>query len=126
MQFRLSADFEELFGREHGADGGPAGEQPDVVQAAERRRLAQAERGDHLGVEREFVADGGDVGRRLDLAGEVAAERRRGVTGEQFANLVEPEQVERVSVHGGGFNRVGFNECDHGRRTPRGACGVRG
>ena len=78
---------------------------------------------DHLGGERQFAADDVDVGGRLDLPGEVAAERRRGVAGEEFADLVEPEQVEGVSVHGGEVNRFGFDEGDHARWTPRGAAG---
>ena len=70
-----------------------------------------------------LAADGVDVGGRLDLPREVAAERGRGVAGEEFADLVELEQVERVSVHGGGVNRFGFDEGDHDRWTPRSAAG---
>ena len=117
------ADFEELLGREHGSDGGPAGDEPDVVQPAERRRLAEPQGGDHLGDEGEFLADRVRVGGRLDVAGEVAAERGRGVAGEGLADLVELEQVERVRVHDGGGLGGGGCGGAHARWTPRRAGG---
>ena len=76
---------------------------------------------DHLGDERQLGRIAAASVRRLDLPGEVAAERGGGVAGEQFADLVELEQVEGVGVHDGGFDRVGFHERGHARRTPRAA-----
>ena len=95
------ADLEELLGRQHGADGGPAREQPNVVQSGERRRLTQPERRAHFGNEVEFLANGCEIGGRFDLSGQFLAERRRGIPRDQFPNLVELQQFQRVRVHEG-------------------------
>ena len=89
-------DLKELLGREHGADGGPADEQADVVHAAERRRLVRHQGLDHLGDEGEVAADLVDVARRLDAPGQLGPERRGGVLGQQAADLVELQKVEGV------------------------------
>ena len=92
--------FEELLGAEHGADAGAAHDQSDVVQPAQRWGLLEFEREHHLRHEFDFRARGGRVRERFDLACEFAAQRRRGVTGDDLADFVELEQVERVRVHG--------------------------
>ena len=77
--------FEELFDGQRRADGGPADQQTDVVEAGEGRRVPLAEGVAHLGDEGERGANGVGVGARLDLAGAFLAQRRGRIAGQQLA-----------------------------------------
>ncbi len=91
--------LQELLDGQLRPDGGAADGEAHVVQPAERRRHPLAERLGHLGDEGQFGADGAGVAERLDLAGQLLAERAGGVAGDQLADLVEFQEVERVTIH---------------------------
>jgi len=75
-------DLEELLGGQHGANGRPADQEADVVQAAERRGLPLAQGVRHLGNQRQVGADFLRVGARLGPAGQLLPQRAGGVAGE--------------------------------------------
>ena len=92
-------DLQQLIGGEHRADGGPANDQPDIINPAERRRLARFEGGHHFRDQRQFLADLRKIPRRFDLPGQFRPQRRGRALGEQRPHLVEFQQFQRVSVH---------------------------
>ena len=96
VQLHGISDFEELFNRQLGADGGAANHQADVVQTAEGRGLVLAERIHHFRGQGQLGADGVGVGGRLQAAGQLLAERAGGVAGQQLAHLAEFEQFQGV------------------------------
>ena len=66
---------------------------------ANGRRLAGAQGVDHLRDQGQFARIVLGVGGRLDLPGQLLAQRRGGVAGQQVADLVEFQQFQRVRVH---------------------------
>ena len=89
----------QLFGLEHAPLLGSSHELANVVQAAERGPQAGAECLDHLGRERLAVVDLAGVDARLDAVRRGLAQRAGRASGDQCADLVEVEKLERVRVH---------------------------
>ena len=76
--------LEQLLGREHGPDGRSPHQQTHVGQPGKGRRLTFAEHDDHLGDQVEFGANAVDIGARLDLPAQVAAQSAEGVPGQRL------------------------------------------
>src|SRR5262249_9487268 len=91
--------LEELLDGQLRADGGAADDEADVVQACEGRREARGQGIDHLADQGQLVARVLGVAERGELAGELLAQRAGGVAGDELADLVELQQIERVAVH---------------------------
>ncbi len=89
----------QLLGSEGGAGLGAADLGADVVKAAKRRREARGESIGHLGRQRLTALDLDRVGRRLQPARGVLAERAGRITGHQLANPVELQDLQRVRIH---------------------------
>ena len=92
-------NLKQLLGRQHGADGRPANDQANVVNATERRRVVGQESLDHLRHQRERSTNAIDLLRRLDLPSQLGPEGRGGILRENPADFVELQEVEGVSVH---------------------------
>ena len=88
-----------------GTDREPGNDEADVVQAAERRkRMADAEGIHHFTDEGQVEGCGSCPDScRFELARQFLAERTGGVAGEQIADLVEIQQIQRMCVH---YHRV--------------------
>ena len=72
----------------------------NVVQSAERRPQARAERFDHLGRQRLTAVDFAGIDAGLDPLRSRFSQRAGRASGHQRADLVEFKKLERVRVHG--------------------------
>ena len=104
-----ASNVEKLVGRQHRADARPAREHAHVLQPRERRRLALPQHLDHLTDKPQLGADAVGVRARFRLQRKVLAERSVSVGADELADLVEFQQLKRMSIHRHGI--------DHGKET---------